>query len=106
MRRGRGQLFGGRAGGVSASFQRAPSRLHPALPVRGGGARGMPAGRRPLFPWGVPAPCGVSRRSELQVARTGPVTSKEPHTSGRGGKRGVLLIAASELDPGIGMSRI
>lgn len=56
MRRGRGRLFGGRAGGVSASFLRAPPLLHPALPVRGGGARGTAAGGRPLFSLGSPRP--------------------------------------------------
>lgn len=87
MRRGPGQLFGGRAGGVSASFSRAPPPLHPALPAPGGGPRGTRAGRRPLFPWGVPASRGVSRRSERQVSRAGPRASEEPRTFGRRGKR-------------------
>lgn len=75
MRRGRGQLFGGRAGGVSASFSRLPPRPH--LPrAKARGQRGL--GGDPFFPWGVPARCGVSRQSERQVARAGLVASGEP----------------------------
>lgn len=95
MRRGRGQLFGGRAGGVSASFPRAPPRLRPALPpgAEAPGEGGL--GGDPVFLRGVPAPCGVSRPSERQVCRDGAGDQRgTSRLRSRGAASSALLIAA------------
>lgn len=93
--------FGGRAGGISASFSKAPPRPRPALPAPGGGARGTRAGGRPLFPGESPPRGGF------------PSVGAAGRESGAHGQRGAsrfwkqrkasraVLIAASEKNPRI-----
>lgn len=87
MRRGRGQLFGvGREAFPPPFRGRGIGFTQPSPPgAEALGERGLRGD--PFFLWGVPAPCGVSRRSERQLGESGAGGQRVTRTSGCGGKR-------------------